>query len=135
MSPIFLCMIGLMRYKVFSLVSYVFYLLIYSNTVIADNIELFEHNDITIIGFGSCNDQSLSQIFWKNIQAYKPEVFLQIGDNVYAKDKSLGSLKDAYNDLKNNIYYQNFSSNTNILGIWDDHDYGKNDGSKITFIS
>ena len=130
MSPIFISMMGLMRYKVFSLVSYVFYLLIYSNTVIADNIELFEHNDITIIGFGSCNDQSLSQIFWKNIQAYKPEVFLQIGDNVYAKDKSLGSLKDAYNDLKNNIYYQNFSSNTNILGIWDDHDYGKNDGGK-----
>ena len=39
------------------------------------------------------------------------------------------------NEAKNNIYYQNFSSNTNILGIWDDHDYGKNDGSKITFIS
>ena len=47
---------GLMRYKVFSLVSFVFYLLIYSNTVIADNIELFEHNDITIVGFGSCNE-------------------------------------------------------------------------------
>ena len=107
MNPIFLYMIGLMRYNFFSFVCYFFYLLTYSSTILAEKIDLIESEDITIIAFGSCNDQSLSQIFWKNIQAYKPEVFLQIGDNVYDKDKSLSSLKDAYNDLKNNIYYQN----------------------------
>ena len=37
-------------------------------------------------------------------------------------------LAEAYRSLKNNIYYRNLSSNTKILGIWDDHDYGVNDG-------
>ena len=130
MNPIFLYMIGLMRYIFFSFVCYFFYLLTYSSTILAEKIDLIESEDITIIAFGSCNDQSLSQNFWNNIQAYKPDVFLQIGDNVYAKNKNLISLNNAYKDLKNNIYYQNFSLNTEIIGIWDDHDYGKNDGGK-----
>ena len=87
------------------------YLLTYSSTLLAEKIDLIESEDITIIAFGSCNDQSLSQNFWNNIQAYKPDVFLQIGDNVYAKNKNLISLNNAYKDLKNNIYYQNFSLN------------------------
>ena len=130
MNPIFLYMIGLLRYIYFSFVCYFFYLLTYSSTTLAEKIDLLESKDITIIAFGSCNDQSLSQNFWKNIQAYKPDVFLQIGDNVYAKNKSLISLIEAYKDLKNNSYYKNFSSNTEIMGIWDDHDYGRNDGGK-----
>ena len=108
MNPIFLYMIGLMRYNFFSFVCYFFYFLTYSSNILAGKIDLIESEDITIIAFGSFNDQSLSQNFWKNIQAYKPDVFLQIGDNVYAKNKNLISLIDAYKDLKNNIYYKNF---------------------------
>ena len=103
-----------MRYNFFSFVCYFFYFLTYSSNILAGKIDLIESEDITIIAFGSCNDQSLSQNFWKNIQAYKPDVFLQIGDNVYAKNKNLISLIDAYKDLKNNIYYQNFSLKSDL---------------------
>ena len=130
MNIIFLYMMEFMRYKVFGFVVYIFYLVIYNNIIYAEEINLTSEDNITRIGFGSCNDQSLSQKFWQNIQSYKPDIFLQIGDNIYGSGDDLYNLAEAYKSLKNNIYYSNFSLNTKIIGIWDDHDYGINDGGK-----
>ena len=128
MNIIFLYMMEFMRYKVFGFVVYIFYLVIYNNIIYAEEINLTSEDNIIRIGFGSCNDQSLSQKFWQNIQSYKPDIFLQIGDNIYGSGDDLYNLAEAYKSLKNNIYYSNFSLNTKVIGIWDDHDYGVNDG-------
>ena len=121
-------MIEFMRYKSYLFIIYIFCLVFYNNRIHAEEIKLKYEDNITTIGFGSCNDQTLSQKFWQNINSYNPDIFLQIGDNVYGSGDGIYDLAEAYRSLKNNIYYRNFSSNTKILGIWDDHDYGVNDG-------
>ena len=40
------------------------------------------------------------------------------------------SLLSAYSKLNKNRYFLNLKSNTQIHPIWDDHDYGINDGGK-----
>ncbi len=90
---------------------------------------IFKKNEL-IIAFGSCNDQTRSQKFWNNIQSQKPDLFIMLGDNIYPEGSGneINKLYEAYNRLNNNIYYKSFISSTIILPIWDDHDYGTNDG-------
>ena len=76
-------MIEFMRYKSYLFIIYIFCLVFYNNRIHAEEIKLKYEDNITTIGFGSCNDQTLSQKFWQNINSYNPDIFLQIGDNVY----------------------------------------------------
>ena len=55
-----------------------------------------------------------------------------LGDNVYGDFNTFEAekLKIAYSKLNQNKHFNFLRSNTIILPIWDDHDYGKNDGDK-----
>jgi alkaline phosphatase D len=88
---------------------------------------------VRTIGFGSCNKQTKPQSYWDDIDHIaRPDVWLWMGDNVYAKNRTLPALEDAYNTMiARNEHYQRFQSNTRIEGMWDDHDYGRNDGGKF----
>ena len=85
-----------------------------------------------VIAFGSCNDQDRSQNFWNKIENFSPHLFIFMGDNVYSKkkDASLEGVALAYESLKVNEYYRGFIKNIKHISIWDDHDYGLNDGGK-----
>ncbi|KAL4159991.1 hypothetical protein PRNP1_000563 [Phytophthora ramorum] len=104
---------------------------------------------LTRVAFGSCNDQSFPQPMWPNISAHKPELWIWMGDNIYADVKELGEprpfpipprkmfveappeeLNRRYGKLLANDDYTAFVSRTPVIGIWDDHDYGINDGGK-----
>lgn len=80
------------------------------------------------IAFGSCNNQLLVNKLWDPISLNDPDVFIWAGDIIYADTYNIDFLKENYALLKNNEAYKNFASKTEILGVWDDHDYGKNDG-------
>ena len=82
------------------------------------------------IAFGSCNRQNKSQLFWNDIKSFEPTHFLWLGDAVYAKGKTIEKLHSAYETLTHNEYYSKFASSVSIDGVWDDHDYGINDGGK-----
>ena len=82
------------------------------------------------IAFGSCNRQSLPQDYWSIIAATDPSHFLWVGDVVYTKSHQAHSLREAYDTVLNNPQYQNFAKERVIDGVWDDHDYGVNDGGK-----
>ncbi|KAG7388320.1 hypothetical protein PHYBOEH_007899 [Phytophthora boehmeriae] len=101
------------------------------------------------VAFGSCNDQSFPQPMWPNISAHEPELWVWMGDNIYADVKELGEprpfplppkkmfveapaaeLIRRYNKLSSNQDYAAFVNRTPVIGIWDDHDYGINDGGK-----
>jgi alkaline phosphatase D len=82
------------------------------------------------IAFGSCNRQDLDQSYWPIIQAQNPDLWLWLGDNVYADTEDMNLMADIYQQQKTNPFYQNFSKTIPINGIWDDHDYGQNDGNK-----
>ena len=80
-----------------------------------------------VIGFGSCLDQDLPQPIWKEIKAQNPEVFIMLGDNVYGDTHgNIHNLERAYQ--KQDWAFKKAGLNFPFLAIWDDHDYGKNDG-------
>lgn len=87
--------------------------------------------DVLTIAFGSCNRQSEPQDYWTTIGRHAPDVWLWLGDNVYADQLGIDKLAREYEKQKTNPPYAAFAANVDALyGIYDDHDYGKNDGGK-----
>ena len=92
---------------------------------------------MTRIAFGSCANQEREQPIWSAISAYRPELFIFAGDNVYGDilngkvitddSRRMEALKLAYNRAAMNTELTEFRSKVPHLATWDDHDYGKND--------
>lgn len=82
------------------------------------------------IAFGSCNRQNEEQPLWNSILKNQPDVFLWGGDNIYADTDNAAKMKNAYEDQSRNKDYQKVVNKMKVLGTWDDHDYGLNDGGK-----
>lgn len=86
------------------------------------------------IAFGSCFDQRMAQPVWGAIFAYRPELFLFIGDNVYGSaprallQPDLPALTNAYATARANPAFARIRRESEVLAIWDDHDFGLNDG-------
>lgn len=82
------------------------------------------------IGVGSCLSQVRPQPIWRAILSSKPQLFLMIGDNVYGDIKSpdLAELAEAYRAQAVHPEFAGARRALAMLGIWDDHDYGRNDG-------
>ena len=85
---------------------------------------------ITTIAFGSCSDQKRPQPLWDDIVAQKPDLWIWLGDNIYGDSEDMAVLKAKYDQQKANPVYQQLRQSTPIIGVWDDHDYGVNDGGK-----
>lgn len=85
---------------------------------------------ITTIAFGSCSDQKRPQPLWDDIVAQKPDIWIWLGDNIYGDSESMDTLRAKYALQKSNPVYQQLRQSTSIIGVWDDHDYGVNDGGK-----
>ena len=86
--------------------------------------------NITIFGFGSCNDQNLPQPLWKLIQARSPQLFIMMGDNVYASKPENRPIADQYIKLNENKDYLDLREAVPFMATWDDHDYGQGDGGE-----
>ena len=89
-------------------------------------------NDGTLrrIAFGSCIDQSKPQPIWDTVLADRPQLFIFAGDNVYSSGQpwSLARLTDAYARQDAVPGFARLKQTVPHLAIWDDHDYGLNDG-------
>ena len=77
---------------------------------------------------GSCLHQDEPQPIWNAIQEENLDGFIFLGDNVYGDSPSykLEKMARSYNKQKSN--FPSWLNEIEILKIWDDHDYGKNDG-------
>lgn len=85
--------------------------------------------DLRRIAFGSCNKQNFKQDLWKELILAAPDLFIWGGDNVYADTEKPDELRVAY-DIQDAVpEYKSFKAATPIIGNWDDHDYGQNDGN------
>lgn len=90
------------------------------------------------IAFGSCNRDELPQPLWPVIAKNNPDLWIWAGDNIYADwyEGPKGNKKsftvdrawitERYAAQFNHPAYAQFRRQTNILGTWDDHDYGRN---------
>jgi alkaline phosphatase D len=85
---------------------------------------------LTRVAFGSCAEQADSQPIWDAVLAYKPELFIFAGDNVYGdfNTADAGPLRKAYATADAIAGYNKLRDSVSHLAVWDDHDYGLNDG-------
>ncbi len=83
-----------------------------------------------IIAFGSCNNQELENNLWPAVLKQNPNVWVWGGDNIYSDTYDMEKMAMDYKTLKEHKDYANLVKSTAILGTWDDHDYGLNDGGE-----
>jgi alkaline phosphatase D len=79
------------------------------------------------IAFGSCAKQSKPQPIWRAIGAAKPDLFVFLGDNLYADARDVATLRQRYAEFMAVEPLQAFRRSTRHVAIWDDHDFGDDD--------
>ena len=92
------------------------------------SVNLYSTQEILTLGFGSCLHQDRSMAILKTIEKKELDLFMFIGDNVYGdqKDGELDKLIRTYKQQLDNL--EDFLKNVSTEFIWDDHDFGLNDG-------
>ncbi|WP_223789605.1 alkaline phosphatase D family protein [Marinicella meishanensis] len=85
---------------------------------------------LQVIAMGSCNKEYLDQSFWPVIAEQQPDLWIWLGDNIYADTEDMAVMAAKYQRQKENPHYQSFIHQVPVIGIWDDHDYGQNDGNR-----
>ena len=102
-----------------SLVKLFTILLLLSNFLGAETIKF---------GLGSCLDQNYPQPIWNSIEKEKLNYFVFLGDNVYGDLPSGSLIKMKYAYKKQRSILPEFLDQMEVYPIWDDHDFGINDG-------
>jgi alkaline phosphatase D len=82
------------------------------------------------VGVASCADQRQPQPLWDAVLAEQPDFFVFAGDNVYASEQpfDVATLHAAYRELAAKSNFARLRTTVPHLAVWDDHDYGVNDG-------
>jgi alkaline phosphatase D len=103
---------------------------------IAPDIEAFAPKPIDttaapqIIAFGSCNKADKPQPHWAHVMANQPKLWIWLGDIIYADTTDMKELARQYRALKTHPGYKKMRASTQVIGVYDDHDYGVNDACK-----
>ncbi|EAQ96384.1 alkaline phosphatase D family protein [Congregibacter litoralis] len=102
-------------------------------TPIFQSRALDETTTITRFAFGSCyKAQKPGEEVWQSIAEAGPQFFVFAGDTLYpdSDDESpeLPQLRAAYRMLADAPAFAKFREQTPVFAVWDDHDYGRNDG-------
>lgn len=79
------------------------------------------------IAFGSCAKQTKPQPIWQAIRAAQPDLFIFLGDNLYADARDEATLRQRYAEFMAVEPLQAFRRDTPHIAIWDDHDFGDDD--------
>jgi alkaline phosphatase D len=111
--------------------------------VLDDSIKFHKTKTSLEISFGSCYgiEDRRNDIF-KTISSRSPDIWIWGGDATYVDKKAAIIMKDGegymptdhvkrkYALAKNDYpHYNEMQANgTRVIGVWDDHDYGVNDG-------
>ncbi|MEM6644069.1 MAG: alkaline phosphatase D family protein [Bacteroidota bacterium] len=83
------------------------------------------------IAFGSCSKQDkVESQLWKEVNNVSPDLWVWLGDNIYGDTEDMAEMRAKYDQQKSHPEYQLLASRSKVIGIWDDHDFGINDGGK-----
>jgi alkaline phosphatase D len=88
---------------------------------------IFAQDSSMTIAFGSCSNQDKPLPILSVITAHQPDLFIYLGDNIYADTYSMCKMKRKYRKLSKNKDFRLFREKTPIIATWDDHDYGQDD--------
>lgn len=83
---------------------------------------------LTRVAFGSCAKQDKEQPIWNAVNAYAPELFIFLGDNIYGDTEDMAVLREKYGQLAAKPGFQKLRASSRVIATWDDHDYGVDDG-------
>jgi len=83
-----------------------------------------------VIAFGSCNRVDQPNLFWESIRLKEPALWIWGGDNIYADTEDMSAMKAMYAEQQAVPEYAALTREVPVVGTWDDHDYGKNDGGR-----
>lgn len=92
--------------------------------------QIYGQKKITRIAFGSCSAHFGKQRIWKSIVDKDPDLWIWLGDNIYADTQDMGKMAAKYAQLDSNVNYNLLRSKVPIIATWDDHDFGGNDVGK-----
>ena len=79
------------------------------------------------IGFGSCAESSKPQPIWDAINERQFDLFVFLGDNIYADTRDMAVLRAKYAELAAQPGFARLRESTPVVAVWDDHDFGEND--------
>jgi len=94
-----------------------------------------------LLTFGSCNafvGDEPNEIF-NRITELRPDVWVWLGDVTYIdvynlpprfKYRGEEYAREKFNQAKNNPNYKKLRESTQVIGVWDDHDYGLNNAGR-----
>ena len=99
---------------------------------------------VTRVAFGSCTRHVRDQPIWNAVVAADPDLFLHLGDAIYPdvndeetalidpwpNAESLARMDSAYARTAGRPEFTNLRENVPVMAVWDDHDYGINDGDR-----
>jgi alkaline phosphatase D len=77
--------------------------------------------------FGSCLDPSQPHPILDTAVERRPDLFLFLGDNIYADTLDPAELSRKYGLLAASPGFRRLAAASPLLATWDDHDYGAND--------
>ena len=101
--------------------------LIYTVLSLAGYADSDQAGEIQRIMFGSCVFQSRAQPIFTTIAEMDPDVFVFLGDNIYADTVFMRAMQRKYDRLAASPPFQQLLESCTVLATWDDHDYGAND--------
>ena len=78
--------------------------------------------------FGSCIKQDRPMPILKTIAEQDADLFIFLGDNIYADTTDMDVMRAKYAKLQADGGFQQLLKSCPVLATWDDHDYGVNDG-------
>lgn len=90
--------------------------------------EELREGTLSRIAFGSCALQDRDQPIWDAIVASQPELFVFLGDNIYADTEDMQVMQAKYDALAAKPGFQRLLAACPVLATWDDHDYGVDNG-------
>ena len=111
----------------FSFFSVLFMLLIGCKSSQIEQQPLRSQDSFTI-AFGSCNKHTVKNNLWDDVLAARPDVWIWGGDIIYADTDKASEIARMFNVQKEIPGYKNLCEEVEVIGTWDDHDYGLNDG-------
>lgn len=81
------------------------------------------------VGFGGCSAYNPEfEHIWDTIATHPLDVFLTLGDNIYANHHTLPQVnRFCYYQRQSRPEFQRMTAEIPYIGIWDDHDFGEND--------
>lgn len=85
---------------------------------------------VSRIALGSCAKQDRPMPIWSAVSGFKPDVLLLLGDNIYGDTEDMAVLRSKYDLLAADRGFGAIRNTVPIVAVWDDHDYGVNDGGR-----